>query len=154
PILGPQTTTGILAEAEKHNTPFARAMRSFMVARSRFAEDQLRTAYTAGVRQYVILGAGLDTFAYRSRYAHLKTFEVDHPATQEWKRYLLAQALIEVPPSLTFVPIDFEKQALTEALAQTSFDFTSPAFFSWLGVTPYLTLEAFRGTIRSIASMP
>jgi len=154
PILGPQTAASILAEAEKHNHPFSRAMRAFMVARSRYAEEQLRTAVRAGVDQYVVLGAGLDTFAYRNFYDQLKVFEVDHPATQEWKRYLLAQAVIEVPSSLTFVPVDFEKQTLTDGLAQTTFDFSRPAFFSWLGVTPYLTLEAFRATINSIAAMP
>jgi methyltransferase (TIGR00027 family) len=154
PILGPQAAASIRAEADKHDSLFGRAMRSFMVARSRYAEEQLHTAVTAGVNQYVILGAGLDTFAYRNPYAQLKVFEVDHPATQEWKRYQLAQALIEIPPSLTFVPIDFEKQTLTEGLAQTTFDFARPAFFSWLGVTPYLTLEALRTTIRAIAAMP
>jgi methyltransferase (TIGR00027 family) len=159
PILGPQTATTIRAEAEKLNSPFALAMRSFMVARSRYAEDQLRAAIAAGpastgIDQYVVLGAGLDTYAYRNRYDHLKVFEVDHPATQEWKRYLLAQAVIEIPPSLSFVPVDFEKQTLTDALAQTTFDFAKPAFFSWLGVTPYLTLEAFRATIHAIAAMP
>ncbi|QNI32040.1 class I SAM-dependent methyltransferase [Alloacidobacterium dinghuense] len=154
PILGPQTAASIRAEAEKHNHPFSLAMRAFMVARSRYAEDQLRTAITTGVRQYVILGAGLDTFAYRNLNHELKVFEVDHPATQEWKRYLLAQAVIEVPPSLTFVPVDFEKHTLTDGLAQARFDFAKPAFFSWLGVTPYLTLEAFRATIHAIAAMP
>lgn len=154
PILGPQTAASITAEADKHNNQFSRAMRAFMVARSRYAEEHLRTAVSQGVTQYVVLGAGLDTFAYRNLYAHLKVFEVDHPATQDWKRYLLAQALIDIPPSLTFVPVDFEKQTLIEGLKQTTFDFTQPAFFSWLGVTPYLTLEAFRATIQAIAAMP
>lgn len=153
-ILGSQTAASLTAEPEKHNSPFDRAVRAFMVARSRYAEDQLPTAIAAGSEQYVILGAGLDTFAYRNPYNRLKVFETDHPATQEWKRYLLAQALIEIPPSLSFVPIDFEKQSLAEALAQSTFDFARPAFFSWLGVTPYLTLEAFRATIHAIASMP
>lgn len=154
PILGPHTAASILAEADKHNDPFSRAIRAFMVARSRYAEEQLGTAISAGTSQYVILGAGLDTFAYRNLYSKLKVFEVDHPATQEWKRYMLAQAVIELPPSLTFIPVDFEKQTLTEGLAQTIFDSTRSAFFSWLGVTPYLTLEAFRATLRVIASMP
>lgn len=154
PILGPQAADGIRTEADKHNSPFGLAMRAFMVGRSRYAEDQLRTAIAAGVQQYVVLGAGLDTFAYRNLYDHLKVFEVDHPATQEWKRYLLAQALIEIPPALTFVPVDFEKHSLTDGLSQTTFDFAKPAFFSWLGVTPYLTLEAFRSTIKAIAAMP
>jgi methyltransferase (TIGR00027 family) len=154
PILGPQARASILAEAEKLNHPFALAMRSFMVARSRYAEEQLATAVAAGVAQYVILGAGFDTFAYRNPYARLKVFEVDHPATQEWKRYQLSQALIEIPSSLTFVPLNFEKQTLREGLKQTTFDSAKPAFFSWLGVTPYLTLDAFRATIQVIASMP
>ncbi|HTZ89339.1 MAG TPA: class I SAM-dependent methyltransferase [Alloacidobacterium sp.] len=158
-ILGPQVAGSIAAEPEKHDNQAARAMRAFMVARSRRAEDHLRDAVSEGVKQYVVLGAGLDTFAYRNPYEQLEVFEVDHPATQQWKRHLLAEAAIDVPPTLTFVPVDFEKQTpekqiLTDALAQTSFDFDKPAFFSWLGVTPYLTLEAFRATIRVIAAMP
>jgi methyltransferase (TIGR00027 family) len=154
PILGPGAAANITAEADTHNSQFGRAMRSFVVARSRYAEEHLRTAVENGVTQYVVLGAGLDTFAYRNPYAQLKVFEVDYPATQEWKRYLLAQVLIEIPPSLTFVPVDFEKQNLTDGLALTTFDFAKPAFFSWLGVTPYLTLDAFRATIHAIGSMP
>ncbi|WP_158749287.1 class I SAM-dependent methyltransferase [Acidobacterium sp. S8] len=156
PILGPQTEAGILAEREKHAHPFAIAMRAFMVARSRCAEDHLRAAIPSGVKQYVVLGAGLDTFAYRNPFPEneLRVFEVDHPATQQWKRELLANAAIPIPATLTFVPVDFEKQTLTSGLADTSFDFQQPTFFSWLGVTPYLTLEAFRATIHAIARMP
>jgi methyltransferase (TIGR00027 family) len=154
PILGPQVAAEIAADAEKHNNPFALAMRAFMVARSRYAEDHLAEAVAQGVTQYVVLGAGLDTFAYRNPHSHLNVFEVDFPATQQWKRDLLARAAIEIPPSLTFVPVDFERQTLTDGLAQIAFNFSEPAFFSWLGVTPYLTLEAFRATIRSIAAMP
>ncbi|HYK35906.1 class I SAM-dependent methyltransferase [Alloacidobacterium sp.] len=153
-ILGPQAADGITAEREKHNNQFSRAMRSFMVARSRCAEDHLRSAVAAGVKQYVVLGAGLDTFAYRNPFEQLRVFEVDHPATQQWKWYLLTEADIAVPASLSFVPVDFEEQTLTEGLAQTAFDFEKPAFFSWLGVTPYLTLEAFRATIGMIGSLP
>lgn len=153
-ILGPQAADGITAEADKHNNEFSRAMRAFMVARSRCAEDHLRGAVTAGVTQYVVLGAGLDTFAYRNPYDELRVFEVDHPATQQWKQYLLAEANIAVPALLTFVPVDFEKQTLTKGLAQTAFDFEKPAFFSWLGVTPYLTLEAFRASVETIGSLP
>jgi len=155
-ILGPQTADAITADLEKHNSPFARAMRAFMVARSRCAEDHLRSAVARGVMQYVVLGAGLDTFAYRSPYSEeqLRVFEVDHPATQQWKRHLLVEAAIPIPSALTFAPVDFEQQTLTAGLAQTGFNFRQPAFFSWLGVTPYLTLDAFRATIRSIASMP
>jgi methyltransferase (TIGR00027 family) len=155
-ILGPGTAESIVAEPEKQNHPFAIAMRAFMVARSRYAEDHLRSAIAQGVTQYVVLGAGLDTFAYRNPYPadKLRVFEVDHPATQQWKRSLLAEAAIPVPPELTFVPVDFEKQTLTAGLAQTAFHFQQQTFFSWLGVTPYLTLEAFRATLNAIAALP
>lgn len=153
-ILGPETEAAIRAELAKHSNGFSRAMRAFMVARSRYAEDHLRSAVAEGVTQYVVLGAGLDTFACRNSYDQLRVFEVDHPATQQWKRHLLAEAAIAVPPSLIFVPVDFEKQTLTDGLAQTAFDFRKPTFFSWLGVTPYLTIEAFRATVRAIGEMP
>lgn len=154
PILGVGTAESILADREKQAHPFSCAMRAFMVARSRYAEDHLRTAYAAGVRQYVVLGAGLDTFAYRNPFPDLHVFEVDHPATQQWKRELLTTASIPLRDTLTFAPVNFEQQSLTDGLAQTSFDFQQPTFFSWLGVTPYLTLEAFRATIHAIAQMP
>ncbi len=153
-ILGPGTDTTFAVEPGEENNAFSRAMRAFIVARSRCAEDNLRNAVAQGVTQYVVLGAGLDTFAYRNTHEQLKVFEVDFPATQQWKRELLAAAAIHIPPSLAFVPVDFEKQTLSEGLAQTSFDFDQPAFFSWLGVTLYLTLEAFRATIRVIAALP
>ena len=156
PILGPDTAASITAEREKHSQPFSCSMRAFMVARSRYAEDHLRQAIIRGATQYVVLGAGLDTFAYRNPYPaeQLRVYEVDHPSTQQWKRELLANAAIVVPSGLTFAPVDFEKQTLAAGLAETSFDFRQPTFFSWLGVTPYLTLEAFRATIHAIAQMP
>ena len=153
-ILGPETEAAIHADRAQHATDFSRAFRAYIVARSRYAEDHLRGAVSKGVTQYVVLGAGLDTFAYRNPFDHLKVFEVDHPATQQWKRHLIQRAAIEVPPSLTYTPVDFEKQTWTDGLAETAFDFDEPAFCSWLGVTPYLTLEAFRATIRAIAAMP
>ncbi|HZU10569.1 MAG TPA: class I SAM-dependent methyltransferase [Pseudacidobacterium sp.] len=156
PILGPDTSAGIIANSEKQRHPFSLAMRAFMVVRSRCAEDHLKRAVASGVRQYVVLGAGLDTFAYRNPFPpeRLRVFEVDHPATQEWKRELLASAKISVPETLAFAPVDFERQTLRDGLARVGFDFEQPAFFSWLGVTPYLTLEAFRSTILFIASLP
>jgi|SRR5579862_8153969 len=133
---------------------FAVAMRSFLVARSQYAEENLRLAVDAGVQQYVLLGAGLDTFAYRNPYAGLRVFEVDHPATQAWKRELLGRSGIPIPESLTYAPVDFERQSLTEQLKAAGFDFERPAFFGWLGVVPYLTLEAFRATLEFIAQRP
>jgi methyltransferase (TIGR00027 family) len=125
-----------------------------MVGRSRFVEDHLAMAVAAGITQYVVLGAGLDTFAYRNPFAGLRVFEVDFPSTQQFKRVRLAEASIPEPENLTFVPLDFEHQTLPTTLAEAGFDPSKPAFFSWLGVIPYLTLEAFRTTIRWIASMP
>jgi methyltransferase (TIGR00027 family) len=107
-----------------------------------------------GVTQYVVLGAGLDTFAYRNPFPALRVFEVDFPATQEWKRALLAEAAIALPASLTFVPLDFEHKALAEGLAEAGFDAGKAAFFGWLGVVPYLTLDAFRATLGAIAQLP
>jgi methyltransferase (TIGR00027 family) len=125
-----------------------------MAARSRYAEDQLARAVERGTRQYVILGAGLDTFAYRNPHAQrdLRVFEVDHPATQEWKRERLAAAGIAIPASVTFAPVDFEHQTLQEALQQAGFDAGKAAFFSWLGVTMYLARDTVMDTFRFIAS--
>jgi methyltransferase (TIGR00027 family) len=108
------------------------------------------------VRQYVVLGAGLDTFAYRNphRALGLRVFEVDHPATQAWKRDRLWEADIDVPTEVTLVAANFERQSAAEALQGTGFDAAQPAFFSWLGVVTYLTDRAFEETMRFIASTP
>jgi methyltransferase (TIGR00027 family) len=127
------------------------ALRAFLVARSRYAEDKLAEAVADGVTQYVLLGAGLDTFAHRNPYSQLRVFEVDHPATQQWKRELLGAGRMPAPENLIYAPVDFERQSLAEQLATAGFDFDAPAFFAWLGVVPYLTLEAFRATIGFVA---
>jgi methyltransferase (TIGR00027 family) len=132
----------------------ARSMRAFMAARSRYAEDRMAAAYQAGVRQYLVLGAGLDTFAYRNPFPDLRVFEVDHPATQEWKRGRLQDAGIAIPDSLTFAPVDFQAQTLTDGLAAAGFDATQPAFVSWLGVIYYLTEEMAFDTLGVIAGLP
>ena len=134
-------------------TAFDRLLRAFVAARSRYAEDQLASAVARGVRQYVVLGAGLDTYGYRA-VPEVRVFEVDHPATQAWKRSRLGDAGIAIPNSMRFVPIDFERQNLSTELAQAGFDMTQPAFFSWLGVIMYLTLEAATDTLRVIAAHP
>jgi methyltransferase (TIGR00027 family) len=134
--------------------PFSIALRAFLVARSRYAEDNLRRAVGSGVDQYVLLGAGLDTFAYRNPYARLRVFEVDHPATQQWKRELLQRNRIAIPESIAYTPVDFESQSLTTQLRDAGFNHQAPAFFSWLGVVPYLTLEAFRATLSFISDQP
>ncbi len=136
--------------------PFSRALRAFLAVRSRYAEDQLAGAVERGMRQYVVLGAGLDTFAYRNPFqaAGLHVFEVDHPATQAWKRARLDESYIPVPSEVTFVAVDFERQSLDTQLEEAGFRRAAPAFFSWLGVTPYLTRPAFDSTVQFIAGLP
>src|SRR5580658_731298 len=145
-IIGVEACEELRSNPKEHHA-FSRAFRAFMAARSRYAEDELARAVAQGVTQYgvtqyVVLGAGLDTFAYRNPHAGLRVFEVDHPATQAWKREQLEAADIQIPSSLTFVPIDFEQQTLADGLAPSGFNPKASAFFSWLGVTPYLTREA------------
>ena len=150
PILGPE----LYVDPVRHADPRSKAFRAYMVGRSRYAEDTLATAHAAGVNQYVVLGAGMDTFAYRNPFPSLLVYEVDFPSMQAFKREMLASAKIAEPSNLTFVPLDFEHQTLREGLAESGFDFEQPAFFSWLGVIPYLTLAAFRATIDLVASLP
>jgi methyltransferase (TIGR00027 family) len=103
------------------------------------------------VRQVVILGAGLDTFAYRSPYSDLSIFEVDRPATQAWKRRRLTEAGIDIPATLTFVPVDFETDELAAELEATGFIRADPAVFVWLGVVYYLTQNSVGRTLEYIA---
>ena len=131
--------------------PHSAALRAFVVARARYAEDTLAAAVQEGATQYVLLGAGLDTFAYRSPFAELRVYEVDHPATQGWKRGLLERAQIAAPETTRYTPIDFERQELGAELARAGFDRTAKTVFAWLGVVPYLTTEAFREIVRLIA---
>src|ERR1700759_4048868 len=127
-----------------------------MVARSRYAEDQLEAAVRNGTTQYVILGAGLDTSAYRgiAETGKLNVFEVDHPATQAWKMERLKAAAIAVPSRVQFVPVDFERQKLAEELAHSGLRDDQAVFFSWLGVVPYLTQEAAAQTFGYLGSFP
>ncbi len=126
-----------------------------VVLRSRYTEDQLEQAIESGASQYVILGAGHDTFALRRKdlAEKVRVFEVDHPATQEVKRQRVLKAIGSIPPNLTFVPVDFEIDKLDKELAKAGFDSQAPAFFSWLGVTYYLTQEAIRDSLERIAEI-
>jgi len=139
----------VLAEA-----PPVSRLRLFVAVRHRFAEDVVAAAVARGVRQVVVLGAGLDTFGYRHPFDGLRVFEVDFPATGAWKRERLAEAGIGVPDSVTFVGIDFEHDDLLGRLVECGFDASSPAEFLWLGVVPYLTREAVATTLRAIGSVP
>jgi len=136
--------------------PSLRPWRLFIVARSRFSEDTLAACVARGVRQIVVLGAGLDTFSLRNPHASqgVRVFEVDYPATQGWKRERLKQAGLAIPPSLTFAPVDFERQSLADGLAAAKFHADRPAFFQWLGVVPYLSRDAVSLTLDFIAGVP
>jgi methyltransferase (TIGR00027 family) len=132
-----------------------RYLRAVMTLRSRFTEDELDQAVQLGIRQYVILGAGLDSFAYRRRDLadRLRIFEVDLPATQLWKRTRLRTLNVPEPDNLTFVPLDFEHQSLVNALRAGGYRIEDRAFMSWLGTTQYLTEEAIFDTLREVASL-
>jgi methyltransferase (TIGR00027 family) len=147
-------------EVAQQSTPdFARfhlsSLRAIMAVRNRYAEDALTEAIQRSVTQYVLLGAGLDSFAYRRRdlAGVLQVFEIDHPATQQWKRARLRALQVTLPDNLVFVPMDFEQQTLREALRVGGYRVEEPAFFSWLGVTQYLTAEATLKTLQEIGGM-
>lgn len=127
----------------------SRPLRAFLAVRSRLAEDALAGAVTRGVRRYVLLGAGLDTFAYRNPHSDLRVFEVDHPDTQAMKRRRLADAGVAVPDHVTYVAIDFATDALGSTLRAAGLD--APAFFAWLGVTPYLESDTVLATLDAVA---
>ncbi len=141
----------VLQFANAH--PMASIGRLFTTARSRIAEDALATAVERGVRQIVILGAGLDTFALRNPHGGLEIYEVDHPATQAWKLERLAEAQIPVPPWLVPVPVDFERDDVGEKMVAAGFQQNSPGFFTWLGVVPYLTQDAIGRALAYMSSI-
>lgn len=124
-----------------------------VVARSRYAEDLLDQAIAAGMRQYVIVGAGFDSFVLRRRDLDqsFRVFELDHADTQRAKRQRLAALDVDLPSSVEFVPIDFERETLADALNRSTYQPTRPTFFSWLGTTPYLSNSATIDTLASIA---
>jgi methyltransferase (TIGR00027 family) len=156
-IIGKESASALQADPRQfETTPLSPYLRAFVAARSRYAEDELALGVRRGVRQYVILGAGLDTFAYRNPYPEgvLHVFEVDHPATQTWKRARLEEVGIPLPGDLTFAPVDFETQTLIEGLRRAGYDPIKCTCFPWLGVTEYLTIEVVMATLRFIASAP
>jgi methyltransferase (TIGR00027 family) len=128
--------------------------RALFTLRSRYTEDELAAAAQSGISQYIILGAGLDSYPYRRPDAMcaLQVYEVDHPSSQAWKRARLSELGIEAPPTLHYVPVDFEHETLTAGLTVGGIDRKARAFFSWLGVTQYLTRDAVARALREIAS--
>jgi methyltransferase (TIGR00027 family) len=136
--------------------PMLHGFTRWVAVRARLPEDIVEHAVRDGIHQYVILGAGLDSFAYRrgDLLQQVRVFEVDHPASQAWKRARLADLGIDQPANLVFAPVDFEAQTLREGLEAAGFDFDAPAVFSWIGVTMYLTLEAIEATLATVVACP
>jgi methyltransferase (TIGR00027 family) len=152
-IIGAEREAEVRANPERFRDALTTALRTILVIRSRLAEDTWQEAQQRGVTQHVILGAGLDTSAYRgSLPPQARVFEVDLPATQQWKRARLATAGIAVPDAVRYAAVDFSATALADGLAQAGFDRTAPACFTWLGVTLYLTPEDVAHTLDYIAS--
>jgi methyltransferase (TIGR00027 family) len=141
----------VLDRAREANRPW---LRLFIAVRHRFAEDGLAAAVARGTRQVVVLGAGLDTFAYRNPYDGVRVFEVDFPATGEWKAARLVESGIAVPESTVFVGCDFEHEDFLERLVGAGFDASRPAYFLWLGVVPYLSRDAVAATLRRMGGLP
>lgn len=155
-LLGPEIDTRLREHADNLQTTYLRGLRSHVLLRSRFAEDCLEAAVRRGVSQYILLGAGLDTFAYRQPEwaSTLTIIEVDQPASQAAKQRMLLDAGIDVPRNVHFVAIDFEHESLAEGLARHAVDVSRPTFFSWLGVTMYLQRSAIEAVLRTVAAFP
>ncbi len=151
-IIGPEVESKLRLSLAQFQKPAELDLRAWMMARNRYTEDELVRSIQRGVRQYVILGAGLETFAYRNSFPLLRVFEIDHPATQEWKRGCLEKAAIPIPASATYVPVDFERQMMTDALRQSGFKSDDLTFISCLGVVRYLSREAFISLFSFIVS--
>jgi len=155
-LLGPAARQQLEDSRSRYQNALSAALRSHVVLRSRYTEDRLRAAVDRGVRQYIQIGAGLDTFALRQPdwAKDLTIIEADHPATQAAKRRCVEAAALTLPTNLRFVSVDFEKVTLSEALRSHAVDVTQPTFFSWLGVTMYLTDVAIESTLAAIAAFP
>jgi methyltransferase (TIGR00027 family) len=152
-MVGPDVQLALRRDPRGFETAWSRPLRAFLAARSRYTEDALSLAVERGTRQYVLLGAGLDSFAYRNPYEAkgLRVFELDCASTQSFKRQRLRDVGIGIPGSVTFAAHDFEDGALGATLVRAGFDATRPALFAWLGVTPYLTPRSVVTTLDALA---
>ncbi|MGN6603401.1 MAG: class I SAM-dependent methyltransferase [Ginsengibacter sp.] len=137
------------------NADFTKRVRASILARARYVEDMIVEEINRGIKQYVILGAGLDTFAQRkpTLASQMEVYEIDEPPTQSWKKQRLTTLGYEIPKWLHFVPVDFEKTSWWDELLKSGFDAHKPAFVSCTGVSLYLTKEAITSTLSQIAQM-
>lgn len=154
-IMGAEAESEVRLNLAHLRSLFGRSLRASMMARNRYTEDELVRFILRGVRQYIILGAGLDTFAYRNSFEDLRVFEVDYPDTQAWKRSCLEKAAIPIPASVAYVSVDFDRQMMTDALRQSGFKSDELTFVSFVGVVRYLSREVVISVLTSIvSSMP
>jgi methyltransferase (TIGR00027 family) len=155
-LLGPDAEERIRDAVDGYMAPEAKALRSHVVFRSRYSEERLKSSIDRGVSQYIIVGAGFDTFAFRQPAwaAHLRIIEVDHPDTHHLKQTKISGAGISVPDNVVFADINFENESLEEGLIRNGIQSDEPTFFSWLGATVYLTEPAIDSTLKCMAKYP
>ena len=152
-LLGPDAGDAIHGMIARHQNPYGKGLRSHVCLRSRYAEDRLADEIRTGARWYVLVGAGFDTFAYRQpAWAKaLNIVEIDHPATQQAKRQMLAAAKLALPENLSFASVDFTAESLGDVLGRFAIPATDGVVFSWLGVTMYLPEDAIRDSLSAMA---
>ena len=152
--MAPEQASGCIDDEDAFHLA-VRTVAGPMLARARFVEDRIEEAIEKGISQYVILGAGLDTFAYRrfDLAERLQVFELDLPAAQEIKQQRLAQLNLPKPHNLHFIQVDFMQQSLSSVLTGAEYNPGQLSFFSWMGVTQYLPLEAVWATLKDITSI-
>jgi len=155
-LLGPGAAAGAEKMRERMQEVGPRMLRAHVVLRSRFTEDRLHESLARGVSQFVILGAGYDTFfARQPDWARsLRIFEIDQPATQQDKLAKIAAAKIDIPANVTFGSVNFEAESLGDGLRRHGVDPGRPTLFSWLGVTMYLTEPAIDATLAAVRAFP
>ena len=155
-LIGERALREVAAYLGDPHSPTMRDLRAHVVLRSRYCEDRLASAVGRGVSQLIVLGAGLDTFAYRQPAwaRRLRIYEVDHPASQAQKRQLLSQAGIAIPDNVTFLAIDFEQTSLAQGLQAGGVDSAGKGFFSCLGVVMYLSEAAVDALFALVAQFP
>ena len=153
-LLGGQADELLSYHHKSGSHPILMGTRLAVTARARYAEDRLADAVARGIGQYIVLGAGLDSFAYRSPLAsRLTVYELDDPDTSAWKREVLGAAHVEVPARVRFVAADLRHAELIESLSEAGFERDQPAFVSWLGVTMYLDRRSIERTLSAVAEL-
>ena len=154
-LLGPDGESLVATYGDEGGSWLLHENRLFIPFRARYVEDRLDAAHARGARQLVILGAGLDSYAFRrpAHHGDVQVFEVDHPNTQRWKIERIEALGWDTPDTLCFVPCDFETTAISEALRKTHFDTEQPAIVSWMGVTYYLEAETTASALRDLHSV-